>query len=65
MAVSKRGRCVSGRGGCHGHASLDSFVSSSTPVDGQHVPHIPPRGDGGLHDLDLDDDPIRPPPDPV
>ena len=53
--------CVRGR--CHGHASLDSFVSSSTVVDGQHVPHVPPGGDGGLHDLDLDDDPIRPPPD--
>ena len=54
--------CVRGR--CHGHASLDSFVASSVPVDGQHVPHVPPGGDGGLHDLDLDDDPIRPPPDP-
>ena len=33
------------------------FLSSFTVVDGQHVPHVPRGGDGGLHDLDLDDDP--------
>lgn len=33
-------------------------------LPGQHVPHVPLGGGGGLDDLDFDDDPINPSPDP-